>query len=319
MAYFILTLTFAFLITYLLTPLIIKLAHKWMVMDKPDSRKIHTRDIPKLGGIAIYLGYILSLGLIFVLSSPFKELILSKTIYVKGIFIACTLMLVTGIIDDILTLKPKIKLWLQLLAAFILIYYDVKIDFITNPFNGIYYLTREKAFILTIFWIVGIINAINLLDGLDGLLSGVSVISATILFLVSLQLGQILPAFFLLALIGSCLAFLQYNFHPAKIFMGDTGSLFLGTLWASISIIGTLKTTTVTVLVPILILGLPIFDTTYAILRRFWSKTPIFQADKGHIHHCLLRIGLNQRQAVLSIYILCAILGGIALIISTPH
>ena len=220
-----------------------------------------------------------------------------------------------GFIDDIINMPAKVKLLCQIFTVSIVMFFGILVNFFTNPFGeGLIYLPIYIAVPVTIFWIVGITNAVNLLDGLDGLLGGITVISAIIFLFVSIMKGQLLVAGIMVALAGSALGFLKYNFHPAKIFMGDTGSLFIGSIFAIASVVGGLKTTTtVAMVIPFLIMGLPIFDTAWAIVRRASNHQPIFKPDKGHIHHRLLALGLTQVQAVLIIYSINILLGLIAL------
>ena len=187
--------------------------------------------------------------------------------------------------------------------------FDVRIDFITDPFGDYIYL-EFLAIPATIFWLVGLTNTVNLIDGLDGLAAGVSTIASITIFLVALQHGIILVAVLTAALAGAAFGFLYYNFNPAKIFMGDSGSQFLGFMLAGISVIGAVKSAaTIALIVPILALGLPILDTTFAIVRRYRGGVPIFKPDKGHLHHRLLDLGFSQRQAVLLMYVISALLG----------
>jgi UDP-GlcNAc:undecaprenyl-phosphate GlcNAc-1-phosphate transferase len=234
-----------------------------------------------------------------------------------GLFLGGTFILIVGILDDRYALSPKVKLGGELLATAILIIFGIKIEFLSNPFNGILYLGALPGIILTVLWIVGLTNALNFIDGLDGLLAGVTSISCFVLFIIAVQKNQLLVATLLLALMGGCCGFLRYNFNPAKIFMGDTGALFLGYILGALSIVGALKSTaTMAFCVPILVFGLPICDTLVAIVRRTLRGRSIFQADKEHLHHQLIKCGLNQRQAVLIIYILSGCLGMAALAIN---
>jgi UDP-GlcNAc:undecaprenyl-phosphate GlcNAc-1-phosphate transferase len=208
------------------------------------------------------------------------------------------------------------KLAWQIVATLVVIMFGAEINFISNPFNGILPLGLF-AIPLTLIWVVGVTNAMNLIDGLDGLAAGVTAIASFSLFFVALRTHQIGAAILMLALIGATLGFIRYNFFPAKIFLGDSGSLFLGFILAFASIIGVLKTTLVVALiVPILILGVPIFDTLFAIGRRLSKGKHPFEADNKHIHHLLLRAGFNKREAVLAIYAVCFILSIIALVMA---
>lgn len=197
-----------------------------------------------------------------------------------------------------------------------MVYFDVRIDFITDPFGDFLYLEYLAA-PATVFWIVGLTNTVNLIDGLDGLAAGVAVIASITIFLVALQQEVMVVALFTAALAGSALGFLRYNFNPARIFMGDTGSMFLGFILAGISVIGAVKcAATIALIVPILALGVPIMDTTFAIIRRYRGGVPIFKPDKGHLHHRLLDLGFSQKQAVLLMYVISALLGLSAVVLN---
>jgi UDP-GlcNAc:undecaprenyl-phosphate GlcNAc-1-phosphate transferase len=314
MAVYLLTFLLAFFVTYLATPVVKILASKLNAFDMPNDRKVHSQPIPRLGGLAIYIGFLAALVFAMIVSNFLGVMINPGTIF--GILAGGTLLVGIGIIDDIRGLRPTTKLIWQIVAAFIVIYSGVEISFITNPFNGIWPI-GIYAVPLTLLWIVGLTNAINLIDGLDGLATGVTAISALTLFFVALRTHQIGAAFLMLALGAAALGFLRFNFSPAKIFLGDSGSLFLGFILASSSVIGVLKTTLVVALiVPVLILGVPIFDTLFAIGRRLKNRKSPFEADNKHIHHMLLRAGFNTREAVLSIYIACFVLSFIALIMA---
>ena len=293
-------------VALLITPGVIFLAAKTGAMDAPDARKVHKKPIPRIGGIGIYAAFMVAMLSImsFVEVSPevMQELI--------GLMVGGSLIVLVGVIDDYKNLPAKVKLVGQILAAAILVVgFDVRIDFITDPF-GDYLYTEWLAVPATIFWIVGLTNTVNLIDGLDGLAAGVSTIAAVTIFLVALQQGIILVAVLTAALAGAAFGFLYYNFNPARIFMGDSGSMFLGYMLAGISVIGAVKSAaTIALIVPILALGLPILDTTFAIVRRYRGGVPIFKPDKGHLHHRLLDLGFSQRQAVLLMYVISALLG----------
>jgi len=297
----------AFAISFLLTPLSMKLAFKIGAIDVPkDNRRVHKTPIPRLGGVAIYGGTLIT-ALFFL--NHFTSVIEMKQMI--GIGIGATLITGMGIMDDINPLSAKLKLGIQILAAFVLIWSGIRIDFFKNYFNTEGYIYLSSAMIsipITVFWVVGITNTVNLIDGLDGLAGGVSVIASVTLAYVAHISGQSVGAVLLIIIAGSCLGFLPYNFNPARIFMGDTGALFLGYMLAAISIIGVLKSATAFI-VPILALGLPIFDTSFAILRRYLNGKPIMEADKGHLHHRWLHIGLSQKRAVLVLYLKSVLMG----------
>lgn len=298
----------AVLISFLSTPLIKKFAFYIKALDIPkDKRKIHKEPIPLLGGVAIYLSFIITTIL---MESP-----LSKS--QLGIIIGATIIVIGGLIDDLKDLKPWIKLLFQVAAAVVLVLFGVQIITITNPLpiGGDYLNLGILLVPLTIFWVVGITNALNLIDGVDGLAAGVAGISSVTIFAIALLNGRHEAALLTAILSGAIFGFLPYNFNPASIFMGDTGAQLLGFLLAAISLEGTIKSaTTFAIAVPILAFGLPIYDTLFAMIRRKVNGKPIMQADRGHLHHRLLDMGLNQKQVVIIMYLISAVLGGISII-----
>ena len=295
----------AFSVTFLVTPLVRQFAVKAGLVDKPDPRKVHKIPVPRVGGIAIFAGCMVT---VFVSSSIDGPL--------AGILLGASVIFITGILDDIYSLNPFVKLGGQILAACITWFFGVSISFVTNPFGGLLYI-EWIALPLTIIWIVGMINTMNLIDGLDGLAAGLAAISAFTISRVALNNGQVQAAVLAIALVGACLGFLRYNFSPAQIFMGDTGSMFLGYMIATMSIFGVLKSTiTISLFVPILVLGVPISDTFFAIFRRIKNKKGIFQPDRGHFHHILIDLGLSHKQAVLFFYATSVVLGLLAYSVS---
>lgn len=302
---FIIPMLMAFVISYLMTPVAKHIAIKIGAIDVPkDNRRVHTKPTPRMGGLAIYIAFTICM---FV----FSDIATKKLI---GIFIGSTLLVIMGIVDDVKPLKASLKLVVQLIAALILVYFGFRIDFLTNFFQDSGYIFFNQMSIpMTVIWIIGITNTINLVDGLDGLATGIATIAALTLAYVAYSMGNTPVAILTVMLAGSSLGFLPHNFNPASIFMGDTGAYFLGYVLAAISIEGALKgTTAITVVIPVLALGLPIFDTAFAIVRRAITKKPIFEADKGHIHHRLLHIGYNQKGAVLILYMISLLMGAIA-------
>lgn len=305
---YILTFILALSITYTLTPLVKKIAFRTGAVDYPDAgasgRRVHVRPTPRLGGLAIYLGFVL----------PVLTLIPVEGSRLFGLLLGASLVLLLGLVDDYRNLSPRLKLGGQIVAALIFIYLGNRVLWLSNPWSqgpqdAMWYI-GPWAVPLTLLWVVGVTNTINLIDGLDGLAAGVTTIAAITLLVVALQEGQESIALLTAALAGSTLGFLPYNFNPAQIFMGDTGSLFLGFVLAAIAVQGTLKSATVIALaVPMVALGLPIIDTFFAIVRRYRNGSPIFKADKGHLHHRLLERGLSQRQAVLFLYSVSGVFG----------
>ncbi len=304
----------AMFVTILLTPLIKNLAEKIGAVDLPNERKVHKTAIPRLGGLAIYLGFMVALSFSVAIGKYIGIGFDGK--HLLAIALGGTLILILGVLDDLWRLRPMAKFVWQILVALLVIYLGVSINFISNPFNGLLQL-GWFGILLTILWLVGMTNAINLIDGLDGLAAGVTAISAGTLFFVALRTHQISAAIIMLILCGSALGFLRYNFFPARIFLGDSGSYFLGFILACASILGVFKTTLVVALViPVMILGVPIFDTMFAIGRRLGERRSLFSADSKHIHHMLLRAGFSQREAVMAIYIACFLLSIGAVVLS---
>ncbi len=305
------TILVAWLATDLLIPFVTKAAYKLGRVDEPDARKVHTVPIPRLGGIAIFLGFCIAVATIELLTpGP----LFPRTGPFMGLLVGGGLIFLLGIVDDLKPLPAKFKFLVQIGAAAVAVYLGVRIEVLSNPFGGMFILPVYLVYGLTVFWLVGITNTINLIDGLDGLAGGVTLIAASTTALIAIQTRQPALALLSLALVGSTIGFLRYNWNPAKIFMGDSGSLFLGFTLAAISVVGLLKVAaTAALLVPILILGVPIFDTAFAIIRRALQRRPIFSPDRGHLHHRLLGLGFSQRRAVLIIYAICLLLGGTAL------
>jgi len=298
MQIYILAFTIALAVAYFITPRVKDLAIKLGALDAPDDRKVHTRPIPRMGGLAIYAAFVLA-----VLAS------MHVSREIMGLLVGGTVILIVGIIDDLKPLPARVKLLGQIVAAAVLVMFDIRIDWLTNPFGDMLYVDY-LAVPLTIIWVVSLTNTVNLIDGLDGLAAGVSTIAAVTILLVALQQNFVTVAILTAALAGSAFGFLQHNFNPAKIFMGDTGSMFLGYMLAAISILGAVKSAaTIALIVPIVALGLPILDTAFAIIRRYMSGRPIFKPDKGHLHHRLLEMGLTQKQAVLLMYVISGCLG----------
>ena len=291
----------ALAVTFILTPAVKNFAVQIGAVDKPDARKVHHGLVPRLGGLAIYAGFMVSV----ILTVGF-------TYEMTGIMIGATCLVFVGIADDIVSLPAKVKLLGQILSAAVLvIFFDVNIDWIDLPYVGIIEFPLFISIPLTIFWIIGFINTVNLIDGLDGLAAGIATIASIAIALLAFQMGQWVSAAAMVAMTGACLGFLQYNFNPAKIFMGDTGSMFLGYVIAAVSVMGSMKTAAAAVLiVPLVALAVPITDTVLAIVRRRQSGVPIFS-----LHHRLLAAGLSQKQVVLVMYALTAFFSAAALLV----
>ncbi len=296
------TFLLAFVLSLAMTPVAIKIAPKIGAMDIPkDTRRMHTKAMPRFGGLAIFVGTTVSTA-VFLLQLDHR---------IMGILIGGVLIYILGIIDDLKNLPAKVKFLGQTVIAVIMYMYGLRIEFIGNFFGGgRSELGTALCFIVTVLWIVGITNTVNLIDGLDGLAAGTSAIASLCIAYVAYIHGMYLASGAMLALAGGALGFLPYNFYPAKIFMGDGGSLYLGFMLATMSIIGPVKSATiVAVIIPVLVLGVPIFDTAFAIFRRIVNRRPIMEADKGHLHHRLMRLGYGQRRATLMLYGVSGIMG----------
>lgn len=298
----------AFIISLLITPLVRKGAVLIKVIDVPrDKRRVHKKPTPLLGGIAIYVAFM-------------SVLILKKGVITNSeiaIMLGATVIAIGGFLDDKFDIKPWQKLAFQIVATVIVLAFGLKIEILTNPFsdNNPFINIELLAIPITILWVVGITNAFNLIDGLDGLSAGVALISSATIFIIAILNNRMEAATLTLILCGAIGGFLPYNFNPASIFMGDTGAQLLGFLLATISIEGAIKSATAFALaVPILTLGLPIYDTIFAMIRRKVNGKPMMQADRGHLHHRLLDMGLTQKQTVIIMYLISMILGGISII-----
>ena len=301
----------AFAISFAAVPVVKTFATKVGAIDIPDGkRRVHDHPIPRMGGLAIFLGFLLSVVL-------FADI----TRQVRGILIGSVLIVACGAIDDVVNLRAWIKLLVQVAAAVIAVAHGVVIEFFSNPniFSDNELLVLGWLSIpVTVLWIVGITNSVNLIDGLDGLAVGVSTIASVTMFVVALLVSEGNVALLLAALMGACLGFMPYNLNPAKIFMGDTGALLLGYVLSTVSVVGMFKTyALVTFVVPILALFLPLFDTTCSFFRRILRAQSPMHPDRGHLHHRRIDMGLSQKQAVAILYSVSAILGLCAVVLAT--
>ncbi|MBS3973892.1 MAG: undecaprenyl/decaprenyl-phosphate alpha-N-acetylglucosaminyl 1-phosphate transferase [Actinobacteria bacterium] len=306
-------------VTLVATPLVRSASLRLGLVDVPCGRKVHTKHISRLGGVAIFAGFSAAIALQLAGEVWFgwPQLILAQGFQVFGVLGGLLAIFIIGVIDDVVGLSPAYKLLGQAFAASIVIAAGVRIDFIGNPAGGGLIALGLLGVPLTLVYIVGFTNVINLIDGLDGLAAGVSAIGAISFLVIAIHTNQFAAAALAAALIGACIGFLRYNFNPASIFMGDSGAMFLGLALAGISILGVMKSVAAIALaVPLLIIGVPIFDTIVAIIRRIRHQRPIQEADRGHIHHRLLGRGFDQRQTVLIIYLWSAALavGGYAML-----
>ena len=298
----------AFAIAMVATPFAKKVSEKLGAIDYPKARGMHNKPMPRLGGIAIVLGFLVTIIMLyrFVNDINIRHFV--------GFLAGAVIIVAVGIVDDIKNLPAKVKFIFQILAAILVIRSGIRINVVMWPVTT--YLQKLSGPI-TLLWIVGVTNAVNLIDGLDGLAAGVSSIASICLMVLCILTGSETAVMFTAALAGSCLGFLPRNFNPAEIFMGDTGATFLGYVLAVTSIMGVFKGYAVLALiVSLLSLGFPIFDTVCAMLRRAITHKPIMQADRGHLHHKLIDRGYSQKQAVLILYGISALLAILAIIIA---
>jgi len=310
----------AFLISIILSPIIREGCQRKHLLDFPTTpRKIHTIPIPRLGGIAVYLAFFLPLFGIFLTEGVVYEFFAQYFDVLVSLFITSSLVFAVGVYDDIRGATVFQKLVVQIVAAVLIYFLGFKIQLISVPFVGSVPL-GILGFPITILWIVGVTNALNFIDGIDGLACGVGFFSVSTIFILSLFLHHSLTAFFAAALAGGLFGFALYNFAPASIFMGDSGSLFIGFIIAAISLQGSQKSSTaIVLLIPIIALGVPITDTLLAIIRRIGNGHSPFVADKEHIHHRLLNMGLSSRQVTLLLYGVCSLLGVTALLMTAVN
>ena len=297
----------AFVFSFVMTPPVKRFAEKVGAIDIPkDDRRVHNHPIARMGGLAIFIGFVLSLLIFVEMSTP-----------IMGMLIGAILIVVMGAVDDICNLNAWIKLAVQVAAAFVAIRSGIIFNVVTNPFTSETIQIGFLSIPITLLWIVGCTNAVNLIDGLDGLAVGVSAISSVTMLIVALFVAQPNVAVILAALVGACIGFMPYNLNPAKIFMGDVGSQFLGYILATVSLIGLFKLhALITFLVPIMALAVPLADTVSSFFRRIIRGQSPFHADKGHFHHKLLALGLTQKQAVAVLYGISAILGLLAVLLA---
>lgn len=306
-----LALLVALVVSFLLSPVVKAFAYKVGAIDVPkDARRMHKVPIPRLGGLAIFWGFMVSI-LLFVRITP----------QMQGILLGSVVIVILGVVDDIVPLPALLKFAVQIAAALIPVFHGVVIHVISNPnllSQNPYWNMGNLSIPITVLWIVGITNSVNLIDGLDGLAIGVSAISATTVLVIALLVAEGEVAVVMAALVGACVGFMPYNMNPAKMFMGDTGATFLGYILATMSIQGLFKFyAVISFAVPFLILGLPIFDTSFAFIRRIAHGQSPMHPDRGHVHHRLIDMGMSQKQAVATLYVISAILGLSAVVLTT--
>lgn len=299
------------ILSFILTPVAKRIAHKIGAIDVPkDERRMHKEPIPRLGGLAVFFAFLVSVILLVPID-----------LELQGILLGAVVIVVLGVIDDSVSLPAIVKLFVQIAAALIVVLHGVRIDVLSNVnvfSNNAYLSLGIWSVPVTVIWIVAITNAVNLIDGLDGLSVGVCTIASISLLLISAIVSEFTIVVIMAALAGACIGFLPYNINPAKIFVGDTGATFLGFILATMSIQGMFKTYAIlSFAAPFLVLGLPIFDTVFAICRRLLHGQSPMHADRGHIHHRLIDVGFNQKQTVLILYLISGILGISAVLLTS--
>ena len=307
----ILSLFIALALSFALTPVVKWLAVKIGAVDVPkDKRRMHDHPIPRLGGLAIFIGFVVA---VLLFADVDRQL--------RGILLGACIIEAVGMVDDSHSLGAGIKLIFQIIAALIAVWHGVVIEMIANPLpfiGGEYWDFGIMAVPITVIWIVAVTNSVNLIDGLDGLADGVSTIAALTMLIIALLMGSMEMAVICAALVGSCIGFIPYNRNPAKIFMGDTGATFLGYILATVSVAGLFKLyAIISFIVPFIILGFPIFDTASAFTRRILKGQNPMKADRSHTHHKLIDMGMNQKQAVATLYLVAGVLGLCAVMIVT--
>ena len=298
-------------LSFALTPLVKLLAVKIGAVDIPkDKRRMHDHPIPRLGGLAIFIGFVVA---VLAFADVNRQL--------RGILLGACIIVAVGVVDDSHPLGAGIKFILQIVAALIAIWHGVVIEMIANPLpflGGEYWDFGIMAVPITVIWIVAVTNSVNLIDGLDGLADGVSSIAAMTMLIIALLMENLEMAVLCAALVGACVGFIPYNRNPAKIFMGDTGATFLGYMLATVSVTGLFKLyAMISFIVPFIILGFPIYDTASAFTRRILKGQNPMKADRSHTHHKLIDMGMNQKQAVATLYLIAGVLGLCAVMIVT--
>ena len=307
----ILSLFIALALSFALTPVVKWLAVKIGAVDVPkDKRRMHDHPIPRLGGLAIFIGFVVA---VLLFADVDRQL--------RGILLGACIIEAVGMVDDSHSLGAGIKLIFQIIAALIAVWHGVVIEMIANPLpfiGGEYWDFGIMAVPITVIWIVAVTNSVNLIDGLDGLADGVSTIAALTMLIIALLMGDLKMAVICAALVGACVGFIPYNRNPAKIFMGDTGATFLGYMLATVSVTGLFKLyAMISFIVPFIILGFPIYDTASAFTRRILKGQNPMKADRSHTHHKLIDMGMNQKQAVATLYLIAGVLGLCAVMIVT--
>jgi len=301
------------LLAIIITPIVIKLGRRIKAVDRPGVRTVHTRPIPRIGGLAVFLSAMFLIVIVLFLNNSIGKAFRNMQLQLISLFCSATFIFLIGLVDDLKGLPARFKFLAELLAAGSLCFMSVRISSIMITEKWILQL-GFLGYPLTILWIVGITNAINLSDGLDGLAAGISAIACGVIVVFAVYSGNVIMAVLMLALLGSLSGFLFFNFNPAKIFMGDCGSLFLGFTIASSSVLCSMKSSAlVGIALPALALGIPIFDTLFSMLRRFIGRRRMFAPDRRHFHHMLIDMGIKQRHVVVTIYVMTLLFAGLGM------
>jgi UDP-GlcNAc:undecaprenyl-phosphate GlcNAc-1-phosphate transferase len=313
---YILPFIISFVLAFLITPIVkFFLIKRNLAISEIRKRDIHKKPIPRLGGVAVFLSFILVIlgylivkpdSLIFLTASQEKFLGIDRNLF--GLILGAVVLVIVGAVDDIRGMNPWVKLFWQIVSSVIITYFGIHITHFANPFGGLEVELGSWTYLFATIWIVLIVNVMNWLDGVDGLVGGISPIALIILAILSVRMDQPATALITIILAGSVLGFLPYNFNPAKIFLGDSGSMFLGFMIAIAAIISGGKIATVG-----LVLGIPILDAVWVVMRRIFSGKSVVQADKYHLHHRFLEAGFTQKQTVFIFYLISALFGIVAL------
>jgi len=301
----------AFYASLTLTPMVRRVCERHGWFDEPgDARRVHRTATPRLGGVAVFAALAIALTTLLLINNLLTQVMRAELKQLMVALVPAVLVFLLGVYDDLRGVNAHLKLLAQVLAATLFYLLGGRVEGLSAPFVGSILLPQALSFALTVFWVVAITNAFNLIDGIDGLAAGAALFASLVMVVVSIILGHPFVTVTAIALAGALIGFLRYNFNPASIFLGDSGSLFIGFLLATLSVQGTQKASTaVAVAIPLLAFGVPVIDTSLTLVRRFIGKRPLFQSDREHIHHMLLARGWSQRRVTLALYGVCALLG----------
>ncbi|MCP4377534.1 MAG: undecaprenyl/decaprenyl-phosphate alpha-N-acetylglucosaminyl 1-phosphate transferase [bacterium] len=309
----------AMLLALIATPLMVRAARSWKVLDRPGTRKVHSVAIPRLGGVAVFVALVIPVVVLQLFDTHFTRILSDPSSYVRHVHVLALLVtggivFAIGLVDDMVGMGVRTKLVAQITAAAIACSMGIRIDYIGLSEDSIIEF-GWWAWPLTILWVVSVTNAVNLIDGLDGLAAGISLIACSVLLVFAIHTQNVTMMVLMAAILGSLTGFLFFNFNPAKIFLGDCGSMFLGYFLATASVMCSMKSAALVGLaLPAVALGLPIFDTLFSMLRRTLERRSMFAADRKHIHHRLIDMGLHQRHAVIIMYAITALAAGIGML-----